>query len=261
MFCGLLSASAIFGSVLRRWLPETHLSDQNIEAIRLVTSLLVTFVAVMLSLQLSSVKTSFDTAYRDRGIDAAELARLDQCLRNYGPEAEGARALLRAYTAAVIASTWPDEARPQAVSYPDTAGMPLRGESATLGALMNKAGVAIDALAPADALHANLAARCRAVYGGVQTSRWTVIEDVHGPYSALFSNVVTIWLMLVFLSFGLQVPRKRMAAVVIGIGVVSISSVIFVIQDLERPYGGLFGIPSTTMRDTLADMLRLDPSP
>jgi len=229
------------------------------EAIRQVTGLLVTFVAVMLSLQLSSVKASFDKAYRDRSVDAAQLAQIDQCLRNYGPETATTRALLRAYTAAVIASSWPDEPKPPDVVFPDTSKMPMGGESVTLGGMMNAVGLTIDSLAPADVMRQNLVARCRLLYNDFQTSRWTVIEDVRGPHSPLFSNIVTFWMMLVFLSFGLQAPRRRMAAIVITIGVVSISSVMLVILDLERPYGGLFGIPSAAMRDVLADMTRPDP--
>ena len=59
-FCALLSGSAIFGIKLRGWLSEEHLSERTLEAIRLVTSLLVTFAALVLSLQLSNVKGTFD---------------------------------------------------------------------------------------------------------------------------------------------------------------------------------------------------------
>jgi hypothetical protein len=256
VFCFFLSASAVFGFFLRGWLPETHLSERNLVAIRLVTELLVTFAALVLSLQLSSVKASFDTAYRDRGIDAAELTQLNQCLRNYGADTLRARNLLHSYTAAVIASTWPDEPRPTGVSYPDSTKMALVGENATLSALMNQVGLEISKLTPPDGFLQNLVVRCREDYNDVQKSRWTVIEDAHGSLSPLFSSVLTFWLMLVFLSFGLQAPRKLVAAVVIAIGVLSISSVMFVIFDLNIPYGGLFGIPSTSMRNALADMLR-----
>src|SRR6478735_5234316 len=130
-FCALLSASAFFGVKLRGWLPEEHLSERNIEALRLVTSLLVTFAALVLSLQLSNVKAAFDKAYRDHGADAGALAELDDCLRNYGPDAAQIRLDLRNYTAAVIASTWPQEPRPAGLSYPDTASMAREGEDLT----------------------------------------------------------------------------------------------------------------------------------
>jgi hypothetical protein len=228
-----------------------------LEAIRLVTSLLVTFAALVLSLQLSSVKGAFDQAYRDRNADAAQLAQLDECLRGYGgTEADPIRLDLRSYTAGVIASTWPQEPKPAGISYPGIAGMAREGADPALGALITRIGRAINGLAPADTLHANIAGECRAVYLQVQQRRWAVIEDVRGPVSPLSTSVMTFWLMLVFLSFGLQIPRRRLAAIVLAIGIVSISTVMFVITDLETHYGGLFGISSASMRDALAGMGR-----
>jgi hypothetical protein len=67
---------------------------------------------------------------------------------------------------------------------------------------------------------------------------------------------VSFWLSLVFLSFGLQIPRRALSAVVLAIGVLSVSSIMFVIVDLGLPYEGVFHIPSTAMRNALADMSR-----
>jgi len=36
----------------------------------------------------------------------------------------------------------------------------------------------------------------------------------------------------------------------------SITIAVFVILDMDEPYGGLFGVPSTSMRNALADMTR-----
>jgi phospholipase/lecithinase/hemolysin len=36
----------------------------------------------------------------------------------------------------------------------------------------------------------------------------------------------------------------------------SLCAAVFVILDMDRPYEGLFGIPSTSMRNALADMMR-----
>jgi hypothetical protein len=252
----LLSGSAIVGFYLRKKLSETHLSAESLESLRTVTGLLVTFLALVMSLELSSVKTNFDGAYRDRGLDAASLAELDQCLRNYGPDAAEARTQLHAYTAAVIASTWPDEPLPTGVDYPDPRNMALLGENQTLGSLLNRVGLEIVSLAPSDSKHVNLAAFCRQDFAGTQTRRWTVIEDAHESVSPLFSQILTFWLMLVFLSFGLQAPRRWLPVIFIGIGVIAVTSAMFVIKDLDLPYGGLFGIPSTPMRNALMDMLR-----
>ena len=47
-----------------------------------------------------------------------------------------------------------------------------------------------------------------------------------------------------------------MTILVIALSAISITVAVFVIIDLDLPYGGLFSIPSTSMRDALADMMR-----
>ncbi len=108
----------------------------------------------------------------------------------------------------------------------------------------------------AEAARANLAARCRDNYTMVQESRWVVIEDANSIFHGSFSGMVSGWLAAVFLSLGLQVPRRLLGAVVLSIGVVAVASVMFVILDLDTPYGGVFGITSSAMREALADMIR-----
>ena len=255
-FLALLSLSALAGMHLRKRLPTEHLSSENMEAVRMMTGLLVTFAALVLSLQLSRARSAYDGASRNRAAYASELARLDQCLRGLGAPMEQTRLRLRQYTAAVIASTWPDEPKPTIEGMPDPKGMALRGEDASLARLMSEVGLAIDAAAPPDHTGANTAARCRAAYEAALQGRWAVIEDTHAPSGNVFTAIISLWLALVFVSFGLQIPRRRVTAMVLGIGVVSVSSVMFVIVDLDTPYGGFFGIPSTAMREALADMSR-----
>jgi hypothetical protein len=256
ILCTLLIVGAVGGFVLRSLVPEPHRNQPTIEFLRIVTALLVTFAALVMSLILASVRNSYDSAFRDRSHYAASLVQLDACMRNYGPELADARVKLHRYTAAVIASTWPDEPPPQGVDYPDAAGMPRLGEVPVLATIMNDIGIAIGELAPGDTLHRSLAARCTADYREVASARWVVIEDVHGSLSAPFAIVLIFWLTLVFLSFGLQAPRNLLASVAIGIAIISVTSAMFVILDLDIPYGGLFGIPSTSMRLALTDMLR-----
>jgi hypothetical protein len=61
--------------------------------------------------------------WRSRQEYALQLKELDRCLRNYGAGADAARAYLKSYTAAAIASIWPSEPPPGGVHYPDISGM------------------------------------------------------------------------------------------------------------------------------------------
>lgn len=62
-FLALFSLSALGGVALRGRLRE-HLSSENMDAIRLVTGLLVTFAALILSLQLSTASPAPPTGDR-----------------------------------------------------------------------------------------------------------------------------------------------------------------------------------------------------
>ncbi|MBV8568470.1 MAG: hypothetical protein JO273_23765 [Methylobacteriaceae bacterium] len=252
----LLCASAAVGFFVRSRLREEHISKDGIELLQLVIGLLVTFAALVLGLLTASVKSAYDNASHDRGQYAARLAQLDRCMRNYGAGSEPTRAQLASYTAAVIASTWPSEARPQGVTVPDVSTMARTGENPVLAGLMNEIGLEIHQWKPADALHEKLAADCAQQFGDVMKARWAVIEEAHGSISAPFYWILVFWLMVVFASFGLRTPRNALVLIVIGLCAVSVSSAIFVILDMDQPYGGLFGVSSESMRNALKDMLR-----
>jgi hypothetical protein len=252
----LLCAAACAGFFVNARLPERHRSRDSIELIQLLMGLLVTFTAIVLGLLTTSVKSGFEAAYDARGTYAGELAQLDRCLRTYGPETQAARQQLHSYAAAIIASTWPSEPPPKGVSYPDTAHMPQTGEDSVLAELINDVGVAVRSLQPSDTFHRNEASACAEQYNDMIKSRWIVIEGVHRSISAPFYWVLVFWLVILFACFGLRAPPTRLSLIVIALCALSVSSAIFVILDMDLPYGGLFGISSESMRNALADMTR-----
>ncbi len=252
-----MCVSAAIGFFIHSRLSERHRSPESIALVQLMITLLVTFTAIVLGLLTTSVKAGFDTAYSARGDDAAQLAQLDRCLRDYGPETAPLREQLRGYVAAVIASTWPDEPRPVGLAFPDPAKMPRIGESAALvrhlerGGTRNPRASAGRRLPPRlrwpPAIN-NTAICCNA--------RWKVIEGARPSFSPPFYWVLVIWLSILFGSFGLTARPNAMVATVTVLCALSITIAVFVILDMDEPYGGLFGVPSTSMRNALADMMR-----
>ena len=92
-----MCVSAAIGFFIHSRLSEKHRSPESIALVQLMITLLVTFTAIVLGLLTTSVKAGFDTAYSARGDDAAQLAQLDRCLRDYGPETAPIREHLRRY--------------------------------------------------------------------------------------------------------------------------------------------------------------------
>ena len=250
----LLCAAASGGFVVKTWLPERHRSKDSFELVQLSINLLVTFTAIVLGLLTNSVKNGFEAAYTERGAYAASLVQLDHCLRDYGPETAAMQEQMRSYTAAVIATTWPDEPPPKGVKVPVTAGIPLTGESPRLGAILDKVGSELRRLEPTDPLHQRLQTSCLDLFGDMEKSRWRVIEQARASITQPFYWVLILWLVILFASIGLTAPPNPVTVIVVILSVTSIVSAVFVIQDLDMPYGGLFGIPSTSMRNALADM-------
>jgi hypothetical protein len=251
----LFCLSAAVGCYVRPRLPEAHRTHETIDTMRLMMGMLITFAALVLGLLTASVKNSYDAAARDRHGYALLLTQLDSCLRDYGPGGDPARRDLASYTAGVIASTWPDEPRPTGVDYPNPAAMKLVGADPVLAGLMDRAGHLIRRLDPADSFRGKLVDECRTTFREVLRARRTVIDDAGGSLSTPFYRMLVFWLMVVFATFGLVAPRNALALIGILLCAVSLSSAVFVITDLSRPYGGLMSISSTDMRAALAHML------
>jgi hypothetical protein len=255
----LLCASAALGIVVGSRLSEHHRTRETVELMQLTIGLLATFAAIVLGLLTASVKQAYDNAALDRERYALQLSSLDACLRDYGPETAGVRADIRSYTAAVIASTWPTEPPPKGVAFPDISHMPRIGATPVLAQLMDKIGLAVSELMPADPQHARIAALCVDSYKDVAHARLSVIEDAQNQLFEPFYQVLVLWLMIMFVCFGLVAPRNGLSMTIMLLCAVSLSSVIFVILDLSRPYGGFFNIPSATMRGALDSMLGAAP--
>ncbi len=251
-----MCVSAAIGFFIHSQLSEKHRSPESIALVQLMITLLVTFTAIVLGLLTTSVKAGFDAAYSARGDDAAQLAQLDRCLRDYGPETAPIRRQLQGYVGAVIASTWPDEPRPAGLDFPDPAKMPRTGESPLLSDVLSEVGRGVRRLEPSDAFHRTEMAACIEQYSGLLDARWKVIEGARPSFSPPFYWVLVIWLSILFGSFGLTARPNAMVATVTVLCALSIAIAVFVILDMDEPYGGLFGVPSTAMRNALADMMR-----
>jgi hypothetical protein len=251
----LFSGSAILGSVIRAKVPEHHRSGDTIEVIQLVMSLLVTFAAIVLGLLTTSVKSDYDRAEQDRVQFAGRLTQLDRCMRNYGAGSELVRSQLRSYTAAVIASTWSSEPPPRGVTYPDVSSMARVGANPVLANIINTMGVEIRRLDPADDFHRKIADDCYQTYRQVLNDRWSVIEDVYSTMPAPFFFAVTFWMAIIFVGFGLRAPSVPLVWIMVAFCIVSVTSALLIILDLNMPYGGLFRISSVAMRTALAHMM------
>jgi hypothetical protein len=254
----LLAATAL-GMFVRPLLSEHHRSPETTDLIRLVVTMLVTFAGLVLGLLTSSVKSSYDGVNDDLRSFAIQLIQLDRTLRQYGSDADRARALLRKYAGAVIATTWTAEAKPPDGYYPkEMPPAPLPGsiESAKLGDLLARLEIDLRRLDPADPGQRQLSVIGLNQFERLSRLHWKLIEESQSSISMPFYLVLAFWLVIVFASFGLSAPRNALSYASIVLAALSIASVIFVILDLDTPFTGIFIVSSQPMRDALAELGR-----
>src|SRR5215510_11217123 len=106
---GCIMGGAIIGMILRAFLPEQHWSAETKDLVKLGMGLIGTMTALVLGLLIASAKSSFDTQRNGLAQLSGNVIFLDRTLARYGPEARGAREMVRASVADMLRRTWPGE--------------------------------------------------------------------------------------------------------------------------------------------------------
>jgi len=250
----LLLASAL-GWGIRHALPDHRRTHETTDAVRLLLGMLVTFSAIVLGLLTTSAKTHFDNA-RDRFQSySIDLIMLDQHLREYGPDADSARTSLRAYTAAAIADTWPNEPPPTGI-YPSHSGHIISNsiESLNLGAMLLALDRQIGSLIPSTLLQQTLSSTLTTRMTTALQDRWVLIGSARSTMAWPFLSIMSGWLVLVFALFGLSFRGNSVVYAVILLAALSLSAAVWLIVELDNPLFGQFGISSAALREALFHM-------
>ena len=103
----IVFASAMLGMLIRRILPESHLSDETKGVVTLSMGVVGTLTALVLSLLIATASNTFNTRNQEITVLAAKVIQLERLLRRYGPEADGERDLLHRYTAMKLQDLFP----------------------------------------------------------------------------------------------------------------------------------------------------------
>ena len=234
-----LFGAVLLGMGLRRLLPEHHLSADTKDTVKLAMGLVATMSALLLGLLVSSAKGAYD-AERTQVIQmAAKVAFLDRMLADYGPEAADIRAQLRTLVEEAVRRMWPEERTIPPQLAPNTQA----GDAVYF---------AIQRLSPRDDLQRNLKAQATtlAVEGG-QLRTLLVAQSVSSISKPLLIVMVS-WLVMIFLSFSLFAPPNATANLALVVAVLAVSGAIFLILELDQPFGGLIQISSEPMLNALS---------
>lgn len=251
----LLCASAALGFMLKAQFLAPYMQTEALNFLGVIIGFLVTIASIVMGLLINAAKSSIEATEDHWANYAALLIRLDQSMRNYGPESEPIRRRLQSFTAAGIVNFWRDELIPAGVSYVDVRRKSREAVHQVLTETLNCIKLDILQLKPADPFHERLAADCFDQYKDFAMARWSLITEPERSLPARFLNMLMSWLMVIFLCFGLRTTVSPLVIIALALAGITLSSMTFTITDMVDPYKGRFNISSKSMRNALELML------
>jgi hypothetical protein len=237
LFC---FAAAIVGMVLNFRLPDHHLDGDSKDVVKLVMGLVATMAALVLGLLIASAKNSYDTQMTEMQEISTNLVQLDQMLVRYGAETKELRADLKTAVIAAHEQIWPPDSRKRA-SLDPSAGW-HQGD-ALFAKLQN--------LIPKTDGQRSAQSAALQLGSGLSRIRVLMFEQVGTSISLPLLTVLLFWISALFLGFGLLARFNLTVAVALIVGALSVSSAIFLMLELSRPYEGLMRISDVSIRSAL----------
>src|ERR1700722_9021236 len=229
----------MLGMAIHTRLPEQHLNTESKDVIKLGMGLIATMSALVLALLTNSAKGSYDTQRNEVTQVAANVLLLDRVMAHYGSETKEARDLLKLSVAGMIDRFWRSDSLQTAKS----------GPTSTTGELFFDK---IQELTPKNEGQHSLQAQAISLSISIGQARLLLLEQGGRSIPMPFLVLLIFWVTVIFLSFGLFAPRNATVVVTLFLCALSVSGAIFLIMELDRPFGGLIQISSAPLRNAMA---------
>jgi hypothetical protein len=236
-----LVGAALLGRRVRRYLPEDHLNADSRDAVKLAMGLVATMTALVLGLLVSSAKEGYDTKRSVVIQMAAKVAFLDRVLVLYGPETAEARSDLRAAVADAIRRIWPTDKSGSAQLVPNQQ-------------VGDAVYVTIQRLSPHDDTQRALKAQLATLMVELGQLRSLLVAQSIPSISEPMLIILVSWLVVIFFGFSLVAPPNATTTLALVASAFSVAGAIFLILELDHPFGGLIHIPSEPLTIVLSHL-------
>lgn len=241
-FGGILGAT-LLGMRLRAALPEHHLSPETKDTVRLGMGLVATMTALLLGLLIATAKGSYDTQRGHVILMAGKVNYLERLLTLYGTETAEIRPLLAAATEDAIRKLWPEQGSA------DGNGDPTLSDGQALFSSIHK-------LSPQSDEQRALKAEAVDTVTDIAKTRWLLAAQSDTSIPRPLLIMVIVWLAIIFLSFGLFAPINKTVVVTMIIVSLLVSSALFLILELDRPFDGVIQVSNAPMVNALGNLGR-----
>ena len=235
----LVLGGILVGTALRRVLPDHHLSKETKDVVRLGAGLIATIAALVLGLLIGGAKGSFDVRSTQVKQLTANIILLDNLLAQYGPDAIPLRRQLREAINPLIERLWHEK---------------ITNEPFTANTEGEKVYLSILGLTPNTEIQRSLQGRAIQVANDLAQTRFLLFAESENQIPKPFLGILVFWLFIIFLSFSLFSDINTTGLAFLCVFGLSASCAIYLILELNEPFGGLMRISDIPLRNSLAPM-------
>ena len=222
---------ALLGFALR--VPEKHRDSDSRDVLKVSTGLIGTMAALVLGLLVASAKSSYDNQ-RDELIQVcADVSLLDRALANYGPESADTRAQLRTTVEGAFSQLW--SRTPEA---PTSAGEDFY--------------TSLNKLEPTSDKQRAIKAGAMDLAMSIGKTRWLLHAQNASAISTPLLVIVVFWLTILFIGFGVYAQPNATVRIALFVCALSVAAAIFLILEMDRPFGGLIRISDAPLREVVS---------
>lgn len=232
---------AAIGSWLRDRLPEHHLADRPAGVIKSGMGLISTLAALILGLLISTAKISYDSTASQISQIASDLVLLDQLLSEYGPAASGAREALRNQSDALANSIWAGASKPQSHTF-------------VASDAWRRFSIAVNQLPDSSDQQRNLRKQVDEVVSRAAQARIRLFSDSGSSLPMPFLGLLVFWLTIIFASYSILGEMNPTVKAFVLLFALSSSGALFLISELNSPFGGLLRLPQVQISQALAPL-------
>jgi hypothetical protein len=218
----VILAGAFAGWVLRRRLRPQHLTDETKSLVSVSMAVVATVSALVLGLLISNANSSFIALGGQVTTVSAQILRLDQMLRRYGPDTNPARQALRQYAESKAVDLFPDDPADVKLDNPTTYEWLQQLEDLML------------ALKPPNPRDQWWLGQALTLASKIDETRWLLAQQVGQGTPKAFLALLVFWLTLLFASFGLFAPRNLISGVTLTLCALAVAGAIGMILELGR---------------------------
>ena len=229
------------GRIVRRFLPRDDLTEETKSLVSVSMAVVATISALVLGLLISNANNSFIALGGQVTSLSAQVIRLDQILRRYGPDTEPARQILQQYAKSKSEDLFPGT---------NARARPNLGNPATYE-LLQQVEDALLELKPANSRDQWWLTQATILAAKIGDARWVLAQQVGQGTPKAFVALLVFWLTLLFASFALFAPPNFTSSATLTLCALAISGAMGMILELEQGLGGLIHISPQPMRQAV----------